>query len=306
MRSSALVGLAALLAVVLAAPQASATFPGTNGQIAFFIYNGQPSQIAVIEANGTGRLNLTHTTRRENYDPAWSADGAMIAFDTAVKGSPPSVRMMNADGTGQTLVITMSSTYVDIAHPSWSPDGTKIAFCAINQHFKGKIFTVTTDGLATLKKLSPKGSDECLPDWSPDGTTIVFDSFPASGPLEIWTMDADGSNPLKIGLGVTPSWSADGTKIAFTKPAGKRYDVFVMDATGSGVTPITSTARRWEFNPVFSPDGTEIAFSRTIGRHFYDTDDIWTIPVAGGPPTQLTVTPKLDEFGVNWQPIPIP
>jgi TolB protein len=303
MRSPALVGLVALLAIVLAAPPASATFPGANGKIAFFIFNAQPPQIAVIEPDGTGRTALTHSAHRANFDPAWSADGTKIAFDTAAKGSPPALRTMNADGSGQALVVSMSSTYVDIEHPSWSPDGTKIAFCAINQHSHAKIFTVAADGLTAPVKLSPKGEDDCLPDWSPDGTTIVFDSFPASGPLEIWTMDADGSNRAKIGKGVTPSWSADGTQIAFTKPAGKRYDVFVMNADGSGITQVTSTARRWEFNPVFSPDGTEIAFSRTMGRHFYDTDDIWIIPVAGGAPTRLTDTPKKDEFGVSWQPI---
>jgi TolB protein len=306
MRSPALVGLVALLAIVLAAPPASATFPGANGKIAFSsvtIGSIGPAQIAVIEPDGSGRTNLTHTAHRANSDPAWSADGSKIAFDTSRNGSTPTLRMMNADGTGQTLVVSLNTTYLEILQPSWSPDGTEIAFCALNQQFKGKIFTVTTDGSATLTKLSHKGDDECYPDWSPDGTTIVFNSFPTSGSLEIWTMDADGNNRAKIGEGVTPSWSPDGTQIVFTKATTKRYDVFVMDANGSGVTQVTSTAKRWEFDPVFSPDGTDIAFSRTIGRHPYGTEDIWTITLSGGSLTQLTDTPKKDEFEVNWQPI---
>ena len=69
---------------------------------------------------------------------------------------------------------------------------------------------------------------------------------------------------------------------------------------------MTFSAKRWEFSPAFSPDGTTIAYSRTVGPHFYDTDDVWTLATAGGGQAQLTDTPALDEFGVSWQPIPIP
>jgi Tol biopolymer transport system component len=199
----------------------------------------------------------------------------------------------------------LSDPYIDVYHPSWSPDGSQIAFCAQTK-LHVKILTVLTDGSGTLTKLSPKRADDCYPDWSPDGTTIAFMAFPSSGPYEIWKMDADGHNRAKLATGATPSWSPDGTQIAFTKKVRKRNEVFTMNADSSGITRITHSAKRWEFSPAFSPDGTEIAYSRTVGTHFYDTDDIWTIPVAGGTPTQLIDTPALDEFGVSWQPIPIP
>jgi Tol biopolymer transport system component len=307
MRSSALVGLVALLTVVLAAPPASATFPGTNGKIAFYYFNGQPPQIAVMDPNGDNLDILTSTAHRANFDPAWSADGTKIAFDTIVRGGTPKVRTMDADGTNQTIVASMSSTYIDVFHPSWSPDGTQIVFCALNQRHHTKIFVVDADGLSTPVKLSPKGAEDCSPDWSPDGTTIAFSSSDSvTGATEIMTMDTAGGSRTALAKGFSPSWSPDGTQIVFLKPAHKRDDVFVMTADGSATTRVTATAKRWEFQPVFSPDGTQIAFSRTIGGHLYDTDDVWIFTISGATFDQITDTPKKDEFGVNWQPIPIP
>jgi Tol biopolymer transport system component len=304
MRTPALVGVIALLAVVLAAPQASASFPGANGKIAFIIFNANPLQIAVVDPDGSNRQTLTTTAHRANFDPAWSYNGAYIAFASAASGVLPKLRVMNADGSNQIEVVTMSSKYLGIYHPSFSPDGNLIAFCAVNQQSKGKIFTVATDGSATLTKLSPKGADDCYPDWSPDGATIAFNSF-ASDRSEIWVMDANGANRTDLGEGVWPTWSPDGTMITYSKTVLRRFDVFVMNANGSGTTRVTHTRKRWEFRPVFSPDGTQIAYSRTIGESSGDSDDIWTFTIAGATFEQLTNTPKIDEYGVSWQPIPI-
>jgi TolB protein len=61
---------------------------------------------------------------------------------------------------------------------------------------------------------------------------------------------------------VAPAWSPDGKQIAFVrKHVGADQDIFLMDADGSGTTPITSGSGQ-DYRPTWSPDGTHIAFER--------------------------------------------
>jgi Tol biopolymer transport system component len=302
MRRVAYVGLIAVLGSVLGAPPASATFPGSNGKIAYGAYKRGPDQIGVIEADGSGRTLLTSTPNASNTDPAWSADGSKIAFGSKGlrENDLPKLRTMNADGTGRTRIVTLSRKFFYVNHPSWSPDGGKIAFCGYSA-FGGdsKVFTVNTDGTG-LDRLTPNGDSDCDPDWSPDGTTIAF-----SAPGMIATMDADGSNRQFLGVGFAPSWSPDGGQLVFVRlvTADQVPDVFVMNADGTGVTAVTETPNRWETSPTFSPDGTKIAFIRTAGIQYYNPHDIWLVTVPGGVFTRLTDTPKRDEIGLSWQAI---
>ena len=70
-------GAAALVMLTSVLPSA-ATFPGANGRIAFGDFAGR--QIFSIQPDGRGRMRLTHTARRVNSQPAWSADGSQIVY----------------------------------------------------------------------------------------------------------------------------------------------------------------------------------------------------------------------------------
>ena len=53
-----------------------------------------------------------------------------------------------------------------------------------------------------------------------------------------------------------PSWSPDGTRIAFAAGSSTAQDLYLVNADGSGETLVTTNGR----NPTWRPDGTEIAF----------------------------------------------
>jgi Tol biopolymer transport system component len=278
---------------VAAAPPAGATFPGTNGKIAFatFAFRG-PETIASIDPDGTNRAAFDAVGRNPNM-PAWSADGAMIAY-VARSG----LRTMNADGSANTLLVADTPSHTALERPNWSPDGTQLVFDAfVNDDVGYRLFVVNDDGTG-LTQIDSPGADEYFPDWSPDGLRIAYISSSRRGSF-IKTIDPDGTDRFTVTNGYGgPSWSPDGSMLAFV--AGRANDVFVVATDGTGRTRLTATARRAEFTPVFSADGTQIAFARGSGGGFVPTD-VWLMDADGGSPGAITDTARRYEFPWSWQ-----
>jgi Tol biopolymer transport system component len=160
--------------------------------------------------------------------------------------------VMRPDGSHR-QVITGSGR--DDRAPSWSPDGTRIAF----NHFDGTTERIDLLDLHTgrIRELA----DGSNPDWSPNGHRLVFVS---AGDLE--TMNANGSGRRRLGLAqygiesdTSPSWSQDGRTIAFM---GK--GLYVVGADGSNPRRISAEGQGGGAD--WSPSGGQIAFDCQRGR----------------------------------------
>jgi Tol biopolymer transport system component len=148
--------------------------------------------------------------------------------------------------------------------PSWSPDGTRIAF-GRNHDDNTDVYVISANGTGLVRLTSDPASDS-QPSWSPDGDRIAFASD-RDGDLEIYVMDVDGSDVTRLtdneaGDG-QPAWSPDGTKIAFVSDSEEpeNRDIYVMNADGSGRTRLTTLPSE-DWFPAWAPDGARIAFSR--------------------------------------------
>ena len=299
-------GLVACLSLTAAAPVQAAS-PGENGAIAFFCLNAAATaEIYTMNADGTGQFNQTRDPETRDGNPAFSPDGARIAFDRAPVSTDPVPReifVMNADGSGKT---NLTNDPAGDSQPAFSPDGRRIAFVR-----NAEIWVMNADGSAqTRLTTNPEG--DVSPTWSPDGMRIAFVRI--AEPFftgDIHAVNPDGSGQANLTntpeLGEdAPDFSPDGARITFVRPEdpdfGEDTEVYVMNADGSAQTVLTDNVER-DFDPAFSPDGTRIAFVRqsTTTRR----NQVFTMNANGSNELNVSNSPAIDS-GPSWAPRPRP
>jgi Tol biopolymer transport system component len=260
-----------------AAPDGYAVLsPIVNGKIAF----AESGQIYLINADGSGLTQLTQTGPSVyNYQPALSPDGTRVAFASSQPGGSQ-ILVVNSDGS-DLQSLTFNSMSND-AEPAWSPDGQQIAFV--------RGFDPTSDGIANTS----------------------FCGF------EIYQVSVDGcATPVRVtdGSGGTdPSWSPDGTRIAYVSDRGGNFDVYAVGLDSGKVDQLTDTPEN-EAEPTWSPDGTEIAYARGYFHATFDCGfahtglaDPWYQPgsdiyrMSSDGSKQVRVTFTENNFDPSWSP----
>jgi TolB protein len=209
--------------------------------------------------------------------------------------------------------------------PAWSLDGTRIAYTGtgdsvLQDPSAEEIYVMDGDG-ENVDRLTDNNVPDLSPDWSPDGNHIVFSR--ASGlssesvSAALYVMDADGSNAHVLyrekGSGApvllfTPDWSADGSRIAFTRvsyaTATPKASVYVIESDGTGAREIAQDASE----PAWSPDGKRIAFAsgrdkngQTCFQDCQPSGEIYVVEADGANPRRLTKE-KGEDASPTWSP----
>lgn len=190
-----------------------------------------------------------------------------------------------ANGSGSPAVLF--TTTDDVFDPALSPDGTKVAYTAVNQtDFQGHIYVRAVSGGAATQLTD--GLDDVSAAWSRDGGTIAFTRHDANGNRTIWTVPANGSPAAAVEVPGT----AGGAQPEFS-PSGRQLLIghFNADdeADGFDLVTLASHTRSWVNGTAggyladWSPDGQTIAFTKRLACG----SAILSVPATGGTPTVL-------------------
>jgi TolB protein len=225
-------------ACLIGVPTSGATFRGANGLLVYQAQAGKHIQLFTIRPEGTGRRQITHLRDSDALNPAWSPDGRRIAFVSGRSGNFD-VLVMDADGRG---LHRLTRNRADDLFPSWAPDGTQLVFQSARTG-DPEIHTMNADG-TDVRRVTDSPAPNFEPSWSPAGDRIVFMRRLTN--QELFSIAPDGTGELRLtadsGEDFDPSWSPDGAKIVWTSDRAGTYDLYTMDADGTGVCTARSYA----------------------------------------------------------------
>jgi Tol biopolymer transport system component len=167
------------------------------GEIVVASSRGGRFHLYSIERSNLAQLKPVSADTGEQIDPAFSSDGARIAFVSNRDGNPE-IYAMDADGSNVTRLT--NDPQVD-GHPVFAPDGQTILFGSQRAAGKPQIFSMSADGTG-VKQLT-QDSVNLAPTISPDGRTIAYVSLRNKN-YDIWLMNRDGSNQRQFTR--SPQW----------------------------------------------------------------------------------------------------
>ena len=211
----------------------------------------------------------------------WTPDGRVVYVTRS--GDYSDIWIMNADGTGQKQLTSNEDSENNIRV---SPDGRYIVFASSRAGGLQHIFRMDTDG-GSMKQLTEGDFGDYNPFWSPDGQWVFFGSW-RSGNGRMWKVSADGGQPAQVSDLAFNGWRFPSAgKLIY----GNYYDEQVSPPRWRTalVSPENGQlVKVFDFPPKTGVwdmlDERTLIYAEESG----DVANLWTRPLEGGPPRQLT------------------
>ena len=269
-------------------------------------YRSEAAKSSVTTKSGARRYLSTSTSTY--YDPSfpltevqligvqWLSGGKRLFFPSSVNlpGCGARSGILNIE-TNRFTPIQLPGFFTEINfdESTLSPDEKQVAFVIMVKHpeTKRQLYIIPVTG-EMPKQLTRGESWPFHLRWSPDGRTIAFingitrrTEMPSSPESQLCVVSvSDGQVKILADSGLygEPTWSPDGTMLAYRKRPLEdiRGDIHIVPATGGEPRQITNTPSEGESEIHWTPDGKQLTYKINDGAW-------WVISIDGGQPKKL-------------------
>lgn len=231
--------------------------------VVFARYAGDAIELQLLDL-GTGAVApLTHGGA-VNCEPRWSPDGRRIAWVSTAGsghfhvfvGAITGEQLDGAAAWPERRSTTPRYYYSAFDHelsPSWSPDGSELAYVGNPEtiYGTGSIWRRALERNAEPKLVRQEETTwQARPDWSPDGKRIAYASYAGRNSHQIWlTTTAGNGDPLALTYGDAEAtgarWSADSKRIAYLSNSGGDLHIQLLDVPGARARTLVIRERQY-------------------------------------------------------------
>jgi Tol biopolymer transport system component len=199
--------------------------------------DGKNRDIWLLDEDGGSPTRLT-TDPAEDFGPTWSPDERRIAF-TSKRDGHAEIYVVGADGSGERR-LTRHATDRSY-NPSWSPDGSHLAYYLEKGDGQDQVFVMRADGTDPVN-VTGDGFNNVFPGWTPEGRIVYGQGVKGEKTMRVFAVDRDGRNkqPLLQIDSFYARYSPDGSSIAYvarSEPDGARLEV--VDRTGGAIATVS-------------------------------------------------------------------
>ncbi|HXU36006.1 MAG TPA: protein kinase [Blastocatellia bacterium] len=242
----------------------------------------QNSNIWIAPAGDASRATQITSNNSDGLSGlCWTPDGRIIY--TSRTRSVVNIWIVNKDGTGQKQLTADERASLG---PTVSPDGRYIVFSS-NRTGNSCIWRMELDG-SNPKQLTGVASAQNA-EITPDGQWVVY-SGTETGVSQLWKVSIDGGNPIRLTdySSARPAPSPDGKQIVFRfvdeQATPKRQRFALITVEGGQRTKVFDLPQPLEQVVHWMPDGRALTYTDLRDS----ISNIWSYPIDGGAPKQLT------------------
>lgn len=236
------------------------------------VYKGEQVLGYQFTANNHTLRSISHHISDLIYEKITGQKGAFdtkIAYVTAQRkqGVQPSYKLQVADTDGHNSQTVLNSSQ-PIMSPSWSPDGSKLAYVSFEKR-KSEIYI---QNLYNQQRIMASGVDGIngAPVWSPDGKKLAL-TLSKNGNPDIYILDIDSKKLRQItkhwGIDTEPSWMPDGRELVFTSSRTGKPQIYRISTSGGSAKRLTFEGG-YNASPEVSSDGRTLVFVQGKGNTF--------------------------------------